>query len=84
MLSKNELVKILSPYLSTDQLSKIEVEYADIQDKELYEIGVDSLALMGVLMNIEELTGKQFDFSTMDFDKINSLSKIEDTIHENN
>lgn len=70
------LIKILNDFLPSEKVDDIILNYEDYKQKSLTYLGIDSLSIMGLILNIQKISGKEIDFETFNIEDIESLEKL--------
>ena len=73
----NNLDELFAGILSSEAISDIKAKYETVKDLPLGQLGVDSMTMMAIVLQIEQVYGIQIDFSSFDIDNISTLSNIE-------
>ncbi|WP_017414118.1 hypothetical protein [Clostridium tunisiense] len=73
----NEMLqKVLHGVLAEEKITRIVEEYDKNKDVPLGVLGIDSLCMMGIVLNINNLIGGKINFDNFKFEDIETLSKI--------
>lgn len=75
-----DIVNIFRNLVSEKVLEKIENDFELIIDTNILELGVDSLAVMEIVIRIEEMYKVEIDYSTFEIEYIETPRKILDFI----
>lgn len=75
----NELFEGL---IEEDMINRIIEDFDGYKDVTIFELGVDSLDVMNLVLNIEEKYDKDINFDDFNIDTINTPQKIQDYISE--
>jgi acyl carrier protein len=73
---ENWISQLLTGFLPEETLTKITAEYETYKDTPLTQLGLDSMSVMGVVMNIESRFGKEIDYETFDIAVLETLASI--------
>jgi acyl carrier protein len=69
---------LLSGLLPEQTIQKVCDEYDEYKDVPLSELGLDSMAQMGLVINIEKAFGRQIDYEAFDLGDVSTLSRARD------
>lgn len=69
--------KLLSGFVADDKLARITSDFASYRDVPLAQLGVDSMAIMGLVLNLENVFGLQIDYAAFEVSALRTLSTIE-------
>lgn len=70
---KKQLVEII------EEITKVKIEKIEYE-KDIRELGVDSILFIQVLVNIEEKLGKEIDYTFLDNNSIVSVETLDNFI----
>ncbi|HEY0222716.1 MAG TPA: acyl carrier protein [Lactovum miscens] len=65
-----------------NELKEMILHTSKYLETEIVSLGVDSLALMELVLRIEDLLGQEIDFDTFDIDSVSTVGKIISLISE--
>lgn len=80
---QSDFYKIFEGFLEDNKISTLLNEYNNVKDLPLQQIGIDSLSLMGIVINISNFYQLEIDFEKFNIEDINSLDKINKYINSN-
>lgn len=81
-MKKKWLYEILSPALQADEILNIENNYSKFQHILISNLGIDSINLFSIILNIEKYTKTEIDVTSISLEDLNTLEKIEEYINE--
>lgn len=68
---------ILDGLLPNQTIEMVCDKYDEYKDTPLSELGVDSMALMALVINIEKAFGQEIDYEAFDLADVSTLGRIE-------
>lgn len=68
--------KIFDGIINQNDIADIQNNIEEYWDKEITELGIDSLTYMQLVLRIEEITKKEIDLDNFDIESISTLGKI--------
>lgn len=74
---KNWINVLFTGLLSEETLEKVNEDFDSYKSIPLSKLGLDSLATMSVVLNIESQFNKSINYETFDIEDIETLEKIE-------
>ncbi|NLZ35557.1 MAG: acyl carrier protein [Clostridiales bacterium] len=72
-----EMNKLLTNYIEKNDLEKIINNYEQYKSYTLLQLGIDSLDIMGLVLDIEKIYNIEIDFEKFDISDIETLEKME-------
>lgn len=73
---KEWIDKLFEGFLPEDTLAKLRADYDRYQDVPLNQLGLDSMATMGLVIRLEERFGVEIDYESFDIGALETLEKI--------
>ena len=67
---------LLDGLLPSQTVEMVCDRYDEYKDTLLSELGVDSMAQMGLVINIEKAFGREIDYETFDLADVSTLSRV--------
>lgn len=83
MMTKKDMIEIFYPIIEKDKIEELHSNYSEIEDLDLSDIGIDSLGILSIVLNLEQKIEKEIDISNLNINSINSLNKIERFVYGN-
>lgn len=71
-----EVVEVLRGLVSDSILDLVKNDFDEIADTDVLELGVDSIAIMEIVIRIEEICKTTIDYEKFEIDDIKTPSKI--------
>lgn len=72
-----EINKLLTNYIEKNDLEKIINNYEQYKSYTLLQLGIDSLDIMGLVLDMEKIYNIEIDFEKFDISDIETLEKME-------
>ncbi|SCN25776.1 Phosphopantetheine attachment site [Clostridium sp. N3C] len=72
-----EMNKLLTNYIEKNDLEKIINNYEQYKSYTLLQLGIDSLDIMGLVLDMEKIYNIEIDFEKFDISDIETLEKME-------
>jgi acyl carrier protein len=69
------IAPLLDGLLPSTRIAELIADYERYQDVPLSNLGLDSLSVMGLVINIEDRLGRQVDYETFDISALETLGK---------
>lgn len=69
--------KLLTNYIEKNDLEKIINNYEQYKSYTLLQLGIDSLDIMGLVLDMEKIYNIEIDFEKFDISDIETLEKME-------
>lgn len=77
----NWINTIFTGFLTDEMLAKINNDYDSYKNIPLTQLGLDSLATMGIVLKMESDFNKKIDYESFDIATIETLDNIEDFLN---
>lgn len=74
--------RLFGGYLPDDVIAKVIGDYPAHRDVPLTQLGLDSMAVMGLVLNLEQIFGLQIDYATFDIATLRTMGSIEQYLAE--
>lgn len=68
---------MLDGLLPSQTIETIRDSYDEYKDTPLSDLGVDSMAQMALVINLERAFGREIDYEAFDLSEVSTLSRIE-------
>ena len=71
-----KIFEVFNGFLKPERIKEIELDYEKYKSYTLTQLGVDSLAIMGLVLKIEELFNIEIDYETFSINDVDTLEKL--------
>lgn len=73
--------RLLGGYLPDHTITAIEADYQAYEEIPLRRLGLDSIAVMGLVLNIESSFDRPVDYESFDISALETLRRAKEYLH---
>lgn len=73
--------RLLGGYLPDETITTVAADYEAYQHVPLRQLGLESVAVMGLVLNIESSFGRQIDYSAFDISVLDTLGRAKEFLN---